>query len=306
MELNWLRDFEILAACRNFSRAAEERHLSQPAFSRRIRSLENAVGAQLINRETLPLSLTPAGELFLDQARQMLHLYDETLERCQAVGASDESLVRFAASQSLYTSYYSAMIAPLMPEGGLSVDLNSASWPAQKFVNALQQGQSDVILTYWHPSMTFLAPLDTAQFEHLTVFRDEFIPVAKAGKDGRPVFALGGERRQKIKLLGYGSASVFRAVVDGILQAQITPPDTLVVSQSAQAGSVRAMIMEGFGLGWLPRRLCAQDLADGRLALAGPASFTTRLQVRLYRRRDNGKPPLTRLWNSLKDMAQAG
>ena len=40
MNLSWIDDFMALAATGNFSRAADERHMTQPAFSRRIRALE--------------------------------------------------------------------------------------------------------------------------------------------------------------------------------------------------------------------------------------------------------------------------
>jgi DNA-binding transcriptional LysR family regulator len=50
MNLIWLEDFLALAATGNFSRAAEDRHSSQPAFSRRIRALEEWVGVDLFDR----------------------------------------------------------------------------------------------------------------------------------------------------------------------------------------------------------------------------------------------------------------
>ena len=49
MELIWLEDFLMLADTLNFSRAAELRHVTQPAFSRRIRALEGWVGADLFS-----------------------------------------------------------------------------------------------------------------------------------------------------------------------------------------------------------------------------------------------------------------
>ena len=49
MDIDWLKDFEALVAQKNFSRAAEERNVSQPAFSRRIRALEEGVGVTLID-----------------------------------------------------------------------------------------------------------------------------------------------------------------------------------------------------------------------------------------------------------------
>ena len=58
MNLIWLEDFLALASTGNFSRAAEERHMTQPAFSRRIRALEEWLGVVLIDRTTHPAALT--------------------------------------------------------------------------------------------------------------------------------------------------------------------------------------------------------------------------------------------------------
>jgi len=136
MDIDWLRDFEVLVAQKNFSRAAEERNVSQPAFSRRIRALEESVGVRLINRQTLPLSMTPAGEVFLSQSRVMLRTYQETLERCQIIDAAGDNVIRFATSQSLYMTHYKTHIAPMVKQGGLDIDLNSTSWTADQFVSA--------------------------------------------------------------------------------------------------------------------------------------------------------------------------
>ena len=54
MNLTWLEDFLALAASGNFSRAAEERHMTQPAFSRRVRALEEWLGAELFDRSEQP------------------------------------------------------------------------------------------------------------------------------------------------------------------------------------------------------------------------------------------------------------
>ena len=62
MQLAWLEDFVELARTRNFSRAAENRFVTSPAFGRRIRALEEWVGAPLAERKQ-PVSLTPAGML---------------------------------------------------------------------------------------------------------------------------------------------------------------------------------------------------------------------------------------------------
>ena len=72
MNLIWLEDFLALASTGNFSRAAEERHMTQPAFSRRIRALEEWLGVVLIDRATHPAALTEAGEWFQSVAQEIL------------------------------------------------------------------------------------------------------------------------------------------------------------------------------------------------------------------------------------------
>ena len=52
MNLTCVDDFLALAATGYFSRAAEERHMTQPAFSRRIRALEEWLGAELFDRRS--------------------------------------------------------------------------------------------------------------------------------------------------------------------------------------------------------------------------------------------------------------
>ena len=72
LESKWLEDFSALAATRSFSQAAERRFVTQPAFSRRIRSLEAALGLTLVNRSRTPVELTAAGQLFLVTARTVV------------------------------------------------------------------------------------------------------------------------------------------------------------------------------------------------------------------------------------------
>ena len=69
MDINWLIDFVCLGRTLNFSRAAEERNITQSAFSRRIRSLESWVGTALVDRSSYPVQLTPAGKQFLSTAQ---------------------------------------------------------------------------------------------------------------------------------------------------------------------------------------------------------------------------------------------
>jgi DNA-binding transcriptional LysR family regulator len=72
MELRHLTYFVAVAERLNFSRAAEELHVAQPAISQQIRALEQELGIQLFNRVGKRVSLTEAGQALLPHARQIL------------------------------------------------------------------------------------------------------------------------------------------------------------------------------------------------------------------------------------------
>lgn len=72
MDTKWLEDFVSLAETRSFSRSAQLRHVTQPAFSRRIQSLELWAGTDLIDRSSYPTTLTPAGKKLHAKALELL------------------------------------------------------------------------------------------------------------------------------------------------------------------------------------------------------------------------------------------
>ena len=77
VETKWLEDFVSLAETRSFSRSAQLRHVTQPAFSRRIQALEAWAGIDLVDRSSYPTRLTPAGETFHAQALEIARIPEQ-------------------------------------------------------------------------------------------------------------------------------------------------------------------------------------------------------------------------------------
>lgn len=80
MHLRNVRIFCDVAACRSFSKTAEQYGISQPAISQAVHALEESLGTTLIDRSKRPLQLTPAGRYYLDGVREILAAL-ETLEQ---------------------------------------------------------------------------------------------------------------------------------------------------------------------------------------------------------------------------------
>ena len=81
MELRHLRNFIAVAEELSICRAAERLHISQPPLTRQIRQLEDDVGAQLLERTSRGVELTDAGRLLLAEARNILALAEQAVER---------------------------------------------------------------------------------------------------------------------------------------------------------------------------------------------------------------------------------
>lgn len=103
-DLDDLQAFRAVAELGNFSRAAERVHLSQPAFSRRIDKLEQALGVKLLERSTRRVALTTVGREFLRRVQGVLDELDSTLLGIRGVAASRMGEVTVACVPS--TVYY--------------------------------------------------------------------------------------------------------------------------------------------------------------------------------------------------------
>jgi DNA-binding transcriptional LysR family regulator len=90
MDLRQLRYFVTVAAERNFNRAADRLHIAQPPLSRAIQQLEAELGAELIDRTARPLKLTAVGNLFYEQATQVLGRMEDMRAMMRSVVASEK------------------------------------------------------------------------------------------------------------------------------------------------------------------------------------------------------------------------
>lgn len=141
-----LRAFVTLADQRNFTRAAQACHLSQPAFSALIRSLEDTLGARLFDRDTRSVQLTPEGRLFETSARRLLEDMGDAVSELASHTQLRKGRVRVAALPSLAAGWLPGVFAEFMQRWpGVTIDL--ADGLSDACIAQVRSGAADFALS---------------------------------------------------------------------------------------------------------------------------------------------------------------
>lgn len=277
----WLEDFLALAATGNFSRAAEDRHSSQPAFSRRIRALEEWIGAALVDRSTQPARLTEVGEWFRGVADELVARAGRLPGEARQVAEASAVTLRIAATHALSFTFLPRWLRGLEATITLGpVELSSdvlARCEAQ-----MQAGKVHFVLAHAHARMQ--GPLDSEAYVAADIGQDELVPVSRPGADGEPVHRL-RKGRSAVPVLAYTDESGMGRVLRAVLGRRLEAMGTQVVFTAHLASVLRSMAIDGRGIAWLPRTLVDEDIEAGRLVAAAGAEWAVDLEIRLYRQR---------------------
>ena len=310
METRWLEDFVSLAETRSFSRSAQLRHVTQPAFSRRIQALEAWAGIDLVDRSSYPTRLTPAGETFHAQALEVLDALQATRNLMRSHQVAGQDMVEFAVPHTLAFTFFPHWLTQInsdlqLPSGTLKTRLTALN--VHDAVLRLTEGGCDLLIAYHHPSQPL--QLSAERYEMLSLGHETLAPYAKAGADGQPLFSLPGRPGQRVPFLGYASGAYMARLVEVILKQAGEPLQLDPIYETDMAEGLKAMALEGHGLAFLPHSSVRKELRARRLVAAaadGPLQLT--MDVRIYRERPatarHVKPAVQALWQFLGSHSQ--
>ena len=94
MNINQIRYFIAVADTGSFSAAADKCYISQTAMTQQIKALEDALGCTLFDRSTRPVTLTPSGNSFLNDARWILSRLSGAMERAREASSGISGTLR--------------------------------------------------------------------------------------------------------------------------------------------------------------------------------------------------------------------
>jgi len=303
METKWLEDFVSLAETRSFSRSATLRHVTQPAFSRRIQALEAWAGTDLVDRSSYPTRLTPAGQTLYGQALEMLQALHSTRAMLRGHTAAGQDVIEFAVPHTLAFTFFPAWVSSLRePFGPIKSRLIALN--VHDAVMRLVEGSCDLLIAYYHPSQPF--ELEADRYEMVSLGQEVIAPYAKPDAQGRPLFHLPGRADRALPYLGYASGAYLGQVVEFMLKQSGTAIHLDRVYETDMAEGLKAMALEGHGLAFLPFSAVKKELRGRRLVSAAPRTLPgleVSMEIRAYRNKPsaNAAPKRTAqaLWDFL-------
>ena len=277
MDINWLRDFVCLGRTLNFTRAAEERNITQSAFSRRIKSLENWIGVPLIDRATYPVQLSDAGRQFLPIAQETIATVTDARQAIREQARGNATFQRFAALHTISVNFLSPRIAELersYPDLRIRVISDTLSTCCQ----LLTEGACEFLLYYRHQDVAPI--LDETRFVRKDIATERLIPVAEAGARQRHGWSLDAGGRGEIPYLSYDPNTFLGTVVDQTIGPR-TPPLSIRY-MDALAEALKRRTLAGGGISWLPEFAIRDELQAGILEPVGSGAWWATMTISLF------------------------
>lgn len=292
MDIKLLEDLAALDKERSFARAADARHVTHPAFGRRIRTLEDWAGTPLVERHRQPVRLTDAGRALLAHVRPVVDGLLEARERLRgASGECDAPVLRIGTgttlSRTLVADWLSQLAKPRQPLHTHRIEIATGSMV--DVGGLMERGEVDLVICHHHPVSSIR--LASQRFQHLLLAKDRLVPVSRADAQGRalhtleaeawidyaPALSLGAMLRDHLGARGPQAAAPGRYTCD--------LPDTML-----------ELVRRGLGFAWLPWSMVRHDCKSGVLSVLGRRSDEVHFEVRLYRARARQSPLVEAVW----------
>jgi LysR family transcriptional regulator, hypochlorite-specific transcription factor HypT len=299
MDIRWLQDFLSLAEAGSFTVAADARHSSQPALSRRIQALEAWLGVELIDRSRYPTSLTPSGKLFRAHAAELIKKVIDSRAELQGEPTHENEQITFALPHALAISRFPHWWKDWQEETHrpscrlLATNVHDA-------VTTFVAGRADILICFHHAQQPIF--LDPERYERVSLGIEWLRPYS-AARRGQPIFKLPGASRLPVPLLNYSSGAFLGRMVDLIRQSAPEDLHAIPAFESDLADALLGMAVNGHGVAWLPEGTAEKAVHDGKLRLAGDERWALPITVFAYRDLAHARPSVVKMMKSLEHRA---
>ncbi|MDX6748776.1 LysR substrate-binding domain-containing protein [Geminicoccaceae bacterium 1502E] len=288
MKLQWIEDLIAIAEARSITEAAARRHVTQPAFSRRILAIEEHLGMAVVDRTRRPArptrAVVDAAAAFHEIASRLRQLPGHLTGSARVVIACQHTL--------------SVSIAPelvrrvLQRQPDTIVRLRSGN--RDECLALLMTQQAHMMVAFETDDLPIVSGDHFIEKHELS--REALIPVIAPGS---PIVRWRDDPHGELPIVFYPD-DVFLGMVMSrtVLPSVVAQVRLRRVVETALTLAGREIARTGLGVAWLPESLVRQDLADGRLTVL-PGEFTPCvMSLVVLRRKDSRSEAEEKVWRA--------
>jgi DNA-binding transcriptional LysR family regulator len=264
MDFDQLITFLHVAELGNFSRAAEKVLRSQPAVSAQIRQLEEEYGTRLFDRTKKSVTLTPAGELFLQYVRRLVSLRQESLQAIADSGTETRGVLSIGANETTFLYVLPEVLARYhkqFPQVRISVYRNFSHKVLLKVEDdEVEQGVVTI-------------PVRSTCLTVVPIYRDPLVWIASAKSDIAQLERVTLEQLAEQELILHKMGSLRR-----LMDKQLRPfrPQLRVTMELTSAEIVKKFVAAGLGVSLISESFVQEEIREGKLKILqtdGETSF---------------------------------
>lgn len=292
MDLKWIEDFLYLSQYGSFAKAAKARNITQPAFGRRIKLLEEWVGVDLVNRNTYPATFTKAGFRFLKHANELKQQIDYArLETAKQIN-NNETKITFHTQHSLSEYVVNKMInenSDAFKTAMIYVNPSNLHDSVQAFID----NRSDFLIGLSFNGARIYIP--NPEVESVTIGYERLVPMVATCENGAPLYR--DIEAETVPLLNYPSSTFFAQVLEKHGSLRQSRCQFEVVYENAVTHSLKSMVLSGHGVAWLPEGFVQDEIDKGIITPFSDAISPVKAKIKLYRfSTEEMSPEMAQLW----------
>ncbi len=294
MEIKWIEDFLHLVETKNFSLAAEKRCVTQSAYSRRIRALENWIGVELFDRRSIPIRVTEQGQKFLPYAEKVLADINQIQAKFRPHSNPFKNEIKIITQHSLMLHF--------MPDFFMNFDFKNTKINVTSNLNGFESyfedittGSSDLFISYEVPEI-HKKLIAVPHIKSIVVGLENMVPVVSvASRD-----EFDWEASNTIPHLSLNSRAFITAIVRDKLRQHHKKLNTVYEANLSE--SLLQMAKQGKGVTWLPYCVCKSEIEAGSVAVLNGPDLIVPSNIIAYVNTKNADATTSRLRTYMKRM----
>lgn len=252
----YLHVFVVVVQRKNFTRAAEELHMTQPAVSQHIKALENIVGESLLDRNNKYVQVNRAGEVVYQHAKEILGIYNQMLSLIQDLSNEAQGKLSIGASYT-YGEYILPRILAKLKAMYPHIEPSVTIGNTEKIANLVSSYRIDVGIVEGHFKNSNLIQKEIGE--------DELVIVSSFNHPIGHKSLISTTDLEKETWIIRESGSGTRESTDLMFQQFNVFPRKILVFSSTQ--SIKEGVSEGLGISFLSKSAINKDLKNNDLKI---------------------------------------